>query len=314
MRRYTILIMLLLGAACTAWTSFTEVGPGQRGVVKRFGRVIAVVDPGLHIGLPWGIERVERVAVDRVRSVTVGLPIPDAEDDDRSLVVPSGQLLTGDHNLVNVQIVIGYDVEVSAVTEFSLYGDQADGFVARAAEIALAEWVAGRGVDDVLLRGKVELPRWLVDQTQGRLDPSMGIRIQLVSVNDLNPPPQVKDAFEAVNSAQAEIQTEVSRARQAADAKWNQALAYRFNLEELTPGYVNGVKNLAKVEAAAFTRRLALLASVRLSSPYYLTAMWWDEMASVYAVMRAGGRLDLLDNRLARDGIDIIQRPITPKK
>src|SRR5262245_15996397 len=158
MKRFLLLFVAVILLAFTAWTAMTQVGPDQRGVVLRFGRVIDTVGPGLHIGLPWGIDRVERVAVDRVRRVTVGLPNNDAEDDDLAKVIPAGQLLTGDHNIVNVQIVVQYAVEDGAIAQFFLYGDQADSFVARAAETALAEWVAGRGVDEVLLSGKDVLP------------------------------------------------------------------------------------------------------------------------------------------------------------
>jgi hypothetical protein len=57
-----------------------------------------------------------------------------------------------------------------------------------------------------------------------------------------------------------------------------------------------------------------MLAGIRDLNPYYLAALWWDEMTRIYGAMRAAERLDLLDNRLARDGIDIIQRPLPPQK
>ncbi len=43
------------------------------GVVRRFGAVLPDPwPPGLHWGLPWGFGRVDRVARDRARAVTVG--------------------------------------------------------------------------------------------------------------------------------------------------------------------------------------------------------------------------------------------------
>ncbi len=104
----------------------------------------------MHIGLPWGIDRVKRVPVDRFREVAIGF-IP-ADVDDRDKEIPSGQLLTGDHNLINVHVVVQYAVNPDHVEQFAQYGDLADGLVARAAETVVAEWVAGRRVDEVLLR------------------------------------------------------------------------------------------------------------------------------------------------------------------
>src|SRR5262249_11437627 len=147
----------------------TQVESGERGVVLRFGRVVETVGPGLHVGLPWGIERVERVKVDRFRRVTIGFV--GSEADAFGLALPVGHLLTGDHNLVNVQIFVEYAVDDrdEEVAKFVLYGDAADGLIARTAETILAEWVAGRNVDEVLLRGKEILPRWLVEETNHRI-------------------------------------------------------------------------------------------------------------------------------------------------
>src|SRR5438477_12800171 len=106
MGRYLLIVVLVALLAVTAWTSLAQVEPGERGIVLRFGRVIDTVDPGLYIGLPWGIDRVERVAADRVRRVTLGFTANDG--DELGLAIPPGQLLTGDHNLVNVQVVVEY--------------------------------------------------------------------------------------------------------------------------------------------------------------------------------------------------------------
>jgi membrane protease subunit HflK len=313
MLRFILLGLLLLGIAHTAWTCLAQVEPGERGVVLRFGRVVGTVGPGLYIGWPWGIDRVERVAVDRVRQVAIGFS--ESESDDLGLAIPPGQLLTGDHNLINVQVVVRFAVDETQVEQFMLYGDGADSFVARAAETALAEWVAGRGVDDVLLRGKEALPRWLVSETQRRIAPyGLGVRVQLATVNSLSPPFQVKGAFEAVNSAQNEIQRELNRAQQEADASWSNALSYKFKLETRARVDAAAVKNLAHVEAEAFLKRLAMLEPMRHQNSNYLATLWWDEVTKIYTAMRATGRLDLLDNRLAGDGIDILQSPLMPKK
>jgi len=312
-RLYIVLPVLFLGVAVTLWTCLAQVEPGERGVVLRFGRVVDTVEPGLYIGYPWGIDRVERVAVDRVRRVTLGFTSSDG--DDFGLEVPPGQMLTGDHNLVNVQIAVDYAVNETQVEQFVLYGDQADGLVARAAETVLAEWVAGRGVDDVLLRGKEVLPRWLVAETQRRIESyRLGVRIQLASVNHLYPPRQVRDAFEAVTRAQTEIQTREFGARQEAASRWSEAQGYKFRLEKKAAVYADGIKNLAHAEADAFRRRMAVLEMARKENADFLATLWWDEVTRIYADMHATGRLDLLDNRLAGDGIDILERPLTPKK
>src|SRR5438876_7300297 len=98
-------VLLLVGYLLTG---VTQVRPAERAVVRRFGRVLdEKPEPGLWVGLPWGMDRVDRVPVDMVRRVVVGYQ-PD--EDEGSLTTPAGQMLTGDHNLVNVQVVLNYTV------------------------------------------------------------------------------------------------------------------------------------------------------------------------------------------------------------
>src|SRR5204863_1069811 len=99
---------------------------------------------------PWGIDRVERVPVDLVRRLLVGYQ-PDGQAE--TVQTPPGQLLTGDHNLVNVQIALIYSVNEDHVEDYVIQAERADSFVARAAETVLAERVASRTIDEVLLRG-----------------------------------------------------------------------------------------------------------------------------------------------------------------
>jgi membrane protease subunit HflK len=147
-------------------TGIASVRPGERAVVRRFGAVVATPGPGLWVGLPWGIDRVDRVAVDLVRRVSVGYDL----GGDPDALLPPGQLLTGDQNVVNARVVIDYTVRADEVATFLAARDRLDGAVSRAAETALAEWVAARPVDDVLLTGKAVLPGVLTARLRTRLE------------------------------------------------------------------------------------------------------------------------------------------------
>src|SRR5437660_770017 len=98
--------LLLIALAVYLLTGVAQIGPEERAVVRRFGKVVARPGPGLWVGLPWGIDRIDRVPVATVRRVVVGYQ-PDAFNDS---AMPAGQLLTGDQNLVNVQVAVDYAV------------------------------------------------------------------------------------------------------------------------------------------------------------------------------------------------------------
>src|SRR5579884_2394167 len=134
--RFFIVVALLL--AGYTMTGVVQVRPGERGVVRRFGRLLPDrLEPGLSVQLPWGMDRVDKVAVDRVQSVVVGYQ----EDDSFGESMPAGQLLTGDHNLLNLPARLTYKVRRDEEAEYLLQADRGDALLTRAVEAVMAQWV-----------------------------------------------------------------------------------------------------------------------------------------------------------------------------
>src|SRR5262249_5195799 len=212
------------------------------------------------------------------------------EEDEASQGTPSGQLLTGDYNLVNVQVIIHSSVDDAAVVAFIEQGDRADGLIARAAESVLAEWVAGRGIDDVLLHGKVLLPGAVVTQTQERIEPyRLGVRIHDADVAHLYPPREVKNAFAEVNKAQTSIRTQEHTALQEAARRRREAETRKFQIEKETEAYVRERVRLAQAEAERFEKRLDQYRRLKQRNPHFLASLWWDEIGQLFARLKATG-------------------------
>ena len=303
---------LLLALAAYLLTGFKQIQPGERAVVRRFGRVAARPGPGLWAGLPYGMDRVDRVPIDLVRRLTLGYQ-PAAEETDQT--TPPGQLLTGDHNLVNVQVLLDYAVNDEQVEDYVVQAERAEGIVARAAEAALAEWVAERTVDEVLIRAKAELPAFLTQRTQKRIELyRLGVVVQGASIAYLYPPDEVRLAFDEVNRAQTAIRTREHQARQEAARHRREALAEKNRIEKLTAAYVAERLSLARAEADTFTRRLEQYRRLRQENPHFLAGIWWEELGKLLAQMKDNGRIDLLDNHLGGDGLDITVTPLSKRK
>jgi membrane protease subunit HflK len=298
------------------FTAVTQVQPGERAVVRRFGRVLEhKPGPGLFIGLPWGIDRVDRVQVEKVRRVTVGY-VPAAADDEEGRT-PPGQLVTGNHNLIDIQMEIYYAVKEDddEVVRFVLQADRVEPLLARAAESALVEWVATQTVDNLVSGDRHALQEHVKEETQKRIDRyELGVEVQGATITYLNPPRQVKDDFAKVAQEETQQETAINRARQEANTRLREAEAEAFETRRLAAAYSREQRLLAQAEAAAFTKRLEHFQRLRKDNPDYLNALWWDEIGRLYAKLRENGRIDLLDNHLGRDGLDITQIPGLPKQ
>jgi membrane protease subunit HflK len=311
--------MVVLFVAGYLLTGLTMVRPGERAVVRRFGRVLQEKpEPGLFIGLPWGMDRVDRVPVDFVRRVEVGYDpkLMDEAPPGSNQSAPSGQLLTGDHNLINLQVVLVYSIHEDEVEDYVVQADQVDAVVMRLAESALAEWVAARTVDDVILNAKRTLPGWIVRQTRERVKPyKLGIQIRdEASVSYLFPPREVVEAFDRVTQEQTAVETRRNTAEQLARQAVSEAEAERFRVVQQAKGYAREQKLLAAAEASRFDRRREQYHRLRKENPDFLAGIWWDSMAGILGKLRDSGRIDLIDNHVGGDGLDIIQFPISPKK
>jgi membrane protease subunit HflK len=308
--------ILLTALAAYLLTGLAQVGPDERAVVRRFGKVVARPGPGLWVGLPYGMDRVDRVPVREVRQVEVGYD-PALESDLPG--TPPGQFLTGDQNLVNVRLVIAYAIgETDAdLDDYVMHRDAAEAVLAREAETAAAEWAGGRPVDEVLLTGNAALPAWVMDRLDPRLRTArLGVRVQRVSVGVLAPPEQVRRSFELVSEAQTAVRTRENEARQEADQRLKQADALRYKLLQEAAQFRDAQLKQAAADATEFAAELAAFRELHktVGREEALAFVWWREVGKVRDLMRArGSRVEPLDAHLGPNGLDLTQL-VTPKR
>ncbi len=195
MRR--LLGLIGLGAlAATAWSSVMLVDADEVAVVYRLGAVSRTAAAGLSLRLPAPIERDERVPVTEVRRVEPGQRI----------------LLTGDTNLVKVDLVAQYTV--SDPVAFSVNLADPEAVIADILRGETAAQVSGMEVDALLTTGRGALQQQIKTATQARLDAlSVGVALDAVELRALEPPDPVVAAFNDVSSARGDRDTMILAAQ-----------------------------------------------------------------------------------------------------
>ncbi|MFM8274003.1 MAG: protease modulator HflK [Gemmata sp.] len=295
-------------------TGVYQVAPEERAVVRRFGAVVSRPGPGLGVGLPWGIDRVYRVPVRTVRQLRVGYD-PDTANDTAA---PAGQLLTGDQNLVNVQLVLDYAIGEGDqdLDDYVVQREFVDANLTRATEAAVAEWVAGRTVDQVLLTGNGALPAWVTARLGERLTRlRLGVRVQRVSVALIAPPDEVRNAFELVTQAQTSIRTKEFQAQQERDQRLRQADALKYRMSQEASEYRESQLRLAEADATEFRAQLQAYRDVRANNADALAFLWWSEMRRAMQDMRArGGKVRPLDQYLQNGELNLTEVVPVPKR
>jgi modulator of FtsH protease HflK len=181
---------LALALAGWAATGLYVVDPGQAAVVFRFGAVDRQAGPGVHLRAPWPVESHEAVLVGEVR-----------REQTRRL-----RMLTGDTNLVDLELVAQYTVQDPAAL---LLASQAPSALVVAAVASVATGaVADMDVDKLLTIGRTQLQTDVKRDAQALLDGlGAGVRLDAIEVAHLSPPPAVVDAFNDVSSARGDRET-----------------------------------------------------------------------------------------------------------
>lgn len=180
------------------------VGPDEQGVVRRFGKVDRITEPGPHYHLPLPIEQVDKVKVKQVRRIEIGFTTITQGPPARYAFHPEESLmLTGDEQMIDAQIIVQYQVSDPAKFLFNVYDlEGRSGTIKDAAEVALRHVVGQRPIDDVLIGEKLQVEidiRQLLQEIINRYD--AGIRIIETKLQTVRPPQQVAAAFSDVVSA-----------------------------------------------------------------------------------------------------------------
>ena len=190
---------LALALMWLVWGVFF-VAPDQEAVVRVLGRARATpAGPGVHWNWPRPVGRVDKLKVREAKRLTLGFVAPDRVLGGDAAPAEA-RWLTGDRNVVHVRLVVLYAIHDPLA--YSLRFDNVEGVLQASGRSALLEVIAGMSVDDLLTTGKVAVQQSVQAASQGLFDRfETGVTVLSVSLEGVNPPSQVREAFNDVASA-----------------------------------------------------------------------------------------------------------------
>ncbi|MGW8322279.1 MAG: FtsH protease activity modulator HflK [Thermodesulfobacteriota bacterium] len=290
-----VIVVVLLWLA----TGIYQVNQDQVGVVQRFGKYSRTVGPGLQWKLPSGIEKVSKVATQRIYQEEFGLRTlragvrteyaPESQYERESL------MLTGDLNCVLVPWVVRYRIGDPYKFLFRIRNVRET--LRSLSEATMRTVVGDHSLDEVL--NKREL---VASLTQERLQEALdgaesGLFITTIELGKTNVPEPVQPSFNEVNAAIQEKEKLIYQAQGAYNKVIPEARGKAEKMIQEAEGFaVNRVKR-AQGDVARF---LAL----------------YDEYLKAKEITRKRLYLEALDEMLPRLGrkyvIDAEQKGFLP--
>ncbi|MEC4686204.1 MAG: FtsH protease activity modulator HflK, partial [Nitrospirota bacterium] len=224
------------------------------GVVLRFGKFVRTVDPGLNFKLPFGIEKVYKVPVQRQLKLELGFrttkPGIRTEYSSRKYQEES-LMLTGDLNAAEVEWIVQY--RIKDPYKFLFRVRNSVGTFRDINEAVMREVVGDRTVDEVLTVGRQEIASTVAVKVQELCDQyETGIKVEQVVLQDVNPPESVKPAFNEVNEAQQEREKLINQALSEYNKVIPRARGEAERTIEKAKGYALERVNNARGEASKF--------------------------------------------------------------
>ena len=202
-----VILLILLAS------SFYQIGPQETGVILRFGKFVRTTDPGLHLKLPLGIERLIKVPVQRQLKMEFGFRTTEPGIRTEYRVTPDSQrearMLTGDLNIVEAEWIVQYKIQDPYKYLFKLR-DVSTTF-RYMNEAVVRKIVGDSSVDEVITVGRARIALEAKEELQKLCDLyEIGIEVNQLLLQNVDPPEPVQPSFNEVNQSQQEKERKIN--------------------------------------------------------------------------------------------------------
>jgi membrane protease subunit HflK len=211
-------IILIIVVLQGVYSSFFKIAPSEVGVILRLGQYSRTTPSGLHFKIPY-VDKLYKVDVENIRKEEFGfrsrLPGQQASIEKRGYDM-EGLMLTADKNVINVAWIVQYKVADPYAFLFKV-SDVIQAI--RDMSESVTRRIVGNMDFDYVLSNRDLLAASVKVELQSQLDGLFpkgmsGVSIGTVQFQDINPPEQVKPAFNEVNEADQDMKRMVNEAEE----------------------------------------------------------------------------------------------------
>ncbi|MBN1865005.1 MAG: hypothetical protein JW808_08900, partial [Victivallales bacterium] len=285
-----ILIWLLL---FWVFTSVDQVAPGEMGVRETLGsRSDAVLSPGVYLKLPWPVQSIRKIPVNKIQEVMIG---PELKDERGVEKKPDVVLWTQPHyakegrfliatdtkelrrgepgredgsrgietspvSMIAAMIPVQFRVRAGNVLDYAYKHQDPVRTIKDLSEKEITGYFAGADMLKLMSDERRQAIQTLTERIQAATDKAeLGVEIVAVAFLDAHPPitdDQLPQAFQEVVGAKEEREAEIHDAKGYRARTIPQAEADSLQLVLRAEAYKHEQTQVSKAEIERFTQRL----------------------------------------------------------
>jgi len=247
--KYLVILALIVWLL----TGIYIVDPAERGVVLRFGAFQESTTQGPHWHIPYPVESVYKINVEQIRSAEIGFR--NVQNSYSGGVSSESLMLTKDENMVDVKLAVQYKVADAQAFLFNVF--QPELTLSHVVQSVIRQVVGDNTMDHVLTTGREQVALEVKSASQALLNEyNTGLMITAVTMQDAQPPVQLKAAFDDVVKAREDEQRYINDARAYANDIVPKARGASQRLIAEAEAYKSEVVSKSEGEAYRFTQIL----------------------------------------------------------
>jgi regulator of protease activity HflC (stomatin/prohibitin superfamily) len=218
-----ILPLVFLGVVFFFWltTGITQIEPYEHGVLYRLGQCDRILEPGIHLSLPYPFDKVEVYQTEKVQEMVVGYENPDKTNLlwTESHGGTEYKLLLGDGSeLVSVNLRIKYKID--DLREYVTCSAEPSQILNAKAYAVVTDLTVKTKLDEILEEDRAGLSQSIEERLAAYLDTAAcGLEVCDVIIESIHPPVEVSQVYQQVVSATLEAQAQVDNAQGIAASK-----------------------------------------------------------------------------------------------
>ena len=235
--------------------SIYQISPEEIGAILRFGKYVRATDPGLHLKFPLGIEKLIKVPVQRQLKKEFGFRTtrPGIRTEYRMTTDSQREamMLTGDLNVAVVEWIVQYKIKNPYNYLFKIR--DADSTFRYMNEAVVRRVIGDNSVDEVITVGRARIANEAKEELQKLCDLyEIGIEVNQLIFQDVNPPDAVKPSFNEVNESLQEKERKINEAWSEYNQEIPKATGEAIQTIRAAEGYAMERVNNSKGDANRF--------------------------------------------------------------
>ena len=221
-------------------TGIVQIAPNQHGALYRLGRLSdQALDPGIHLILPWPVDKVEVRNTETLKEITIGYTTDEEKGDNLWTESHGGEenklLLGGGNELVSINLRIEF--KISDLCSYLKCASSPESLLESAAYEAVTARTISTNLQSLLDLDRMAFSRSFEQELNQRLSRyDTGLQVVDVVIESIHPPIEVAEIYQQIISAgidaerilldaQARANVAIEEARLSRDTDINTAQA-----------------------------------------------------------------------------------------